>query len=84
MSNENLQCPQCNSTDVMFSKKRQVYVCEDCGHEFVLPDSPGEAEDDRAAVVEEVAPGPTRVFLSYAREDDEPFEIGRASCRERV
>lgn len=25
-------CPKCNSANVIFSKKRSAYVCEDCGH----------------------------------------------------
>jgi transcription initiation factor TFIIIB Brf1 subunit/transcription initiation factor TFIIB len=27
-------CPQCNSVNVIFSKKRRLHVCEDCGHSF--------------------------------------------------
>jgi transcription initiation factor TFIIIB Brf1 subunit/transcription initiation factor TFIIB len=33
-----LRCPQCSSENVIFSKKRGAYVCEDCGH--VLPEKP--------------------------------------------
>lgn len=29
-------CPKCASANIMFSKKRNLHVCEDCGHEFVL------------------------------------------------
>ena len=29
-------CPQCGSTDVLFSKKRQQYICEDCQHLFTV------------------------------------------------
>ena len=31
-------CPKCNSENIIFSKKRDAYICEDCGH--VLPDLP--------------------------------------------
>src|ERR1039458_5485222 len=32
------QCPKCASANVVLSKKRGAYVCEDCGH--VLPEAP--------------------------------------------
>lgn len=28
------RCPGCGSDNIYFSKKRQVYVCEDCELEF--------------------------------------------------
>ncbi len=73
MSNVPVTCPKCSSENVMFSKKRQVYVCEECGHEFVSHQSQQNAEDGDTAVAAEVASGLVRVFLSYARGDDEPF-----------
>lgn len=29
-----IKCIKCGSKDVMFSKKRNLYICEDCGHTF--------------------------------------------------
>ena len=34
MDSAKIACPKCNSEDVAFSKKRQLYVCADCHHEF--------------------------------------------------
>jgi WD40 repeat protein len=31
-----ITCPKCGSDDVTFSKKKQLYVCPDCHHEFVV------------------------------------------------
>ena len=31
-------CPKCASANIIFSKKRGAYVCEDCAH--VLPEAP--------------------------------------------
>lgn len=47
------RCPECPSENVIFSKKRGVYVCEDCGHEFT-PDKPFV---------------PQRIFLSYGHDE---------------
>jgi len=33
-----LHCPNCSSANVIFSKKRRAYACEDCGQ--VLPEAP--------------------------------------------
>ncbi len=38
--NQIIHCPNCPSTNVIFSKKRGAYVCEDC--EQVLPEKPVE------------------------------------------
>ena len=27
-------CPVCNSINIYYSKKKQLYICEDCGYEF--------------------------------------------------
>ena len=48
-------CPKCPSVNVIFSKKRSVYVCENCGHEF--------AQEKSAASM--------RIFLSYGHDDNE-------------
>lgn len=50
-----LYCPRCKSTNVIFSKKRQKYICEDCDLE--LP--------------QEVRVEPLRIFLSYGHDDNE-------------
>ena len=34
-------CLKCSSGNVVFSKKRKVNVCEDCGHQFGVPPSGG-------------------------------------------
>jgi WD40 repeat protein len=60
---ESIRCPKCDSQHVMFSTKRQVYICEDCEHTW-QPGGQGASSTD---------PGGTRVFLSYAREDDKAF-----------
>ena len=44
-----VKCIDCGSTDVMFSKKRGVYICEDCACEF----TPGEKKQ------------PKRIFISH-------------------
>jgi hypothetical protein len=33
---ETVKCPKCGSEDVMFSKKKQLYICEDCSNEFTV------------------------------------------------
>lgn len=53
MSEVTVTCPECSSENVMFSKKRQVYVCEDCGHIFTV----------------ETPFVPKRVFISYGHDD---------------
>jgi transcription initiation factor TFIIIB Brf1 subunit/transcription initiation factor TFIIB len=50
-----IQCPKCPSKNVIFSKKRRVYICEDCGLEFVL---------EKSAVL-------MRIFLSYGHDENE-------------
>lgn len=47
------KCPKCNSQDTMFSKKKQVFICEDCEHEFTV---------EKEFV-------PRRVFISYGRDE---------------
>jgi len=49
----NIRCPACGSENVMFSRKRQLYLCEDCDHEF--------------AVAKGFSP--KRVFLSYGHDE---------------
>ena len=48
-----LQCPKCHLVNVIFSKKRNLYVCEDCGSEFVV-DKPFIAR---------------RIFISYGHDE---------------
>ena len=48
-----LLCPLCNSANTLFSKKKQVWICEDCDHTFV----------------EEKTVIPLRIFISYGRDD---------------
>ncbi len=33
---EKIECPHCGSTDILFSKKRQQHICEDCQRAFQL------------------------------------------------
>lgn len=46
-------CPECGSEDVTFSEKRQLYVCLDCNHKFII----------------EKEFSPLRVFLSYGHDE---------------
>jgi hypothetical protein len=48
-----IHCPNCPSENVIFSKKRGVHVCEDCGHEFT-PEKPFVTQ---------------RIFLSYGHDE---------------
>lgn len=50
------RCPGCGSDNIYFSKKRQVYVCEDCELEFA--DEKTESQ------------GKT-IFFSYAHDENE-------------
>ncbi len=50
-----IHCPKCASVNVIFSKKRVVNVCEDCGSEFAA-DKPST---------------PLRIFLSYGHDANE-------------
>jgi len=36
MEQQDITCPKCDYEDVVFSKKRQHYVCPDCRHEFAI------------------------------------------------
>jgi len=49
----NIHCPNCQSENVIFSKKRGVHVCEDCEHEFT---------PEKLVV-------PQRIFLSYGHDE---------------
>jgi hypothetical protein len=53
--NKSIQCPKCSSENVVFSKKRGVNFCEDCGFEFTP----------------EVPISPLRIFLSYGHDASE-------------
>ena len=48
-----IRCPECASANVIFSKKRNLHVCEDCDCEFV-PEKPFVAK---------------RVFISYGHDE---------------
>jgi transcription initiation factor TFIIIB Brf1 subunit/transcription initiation factor TFIIB len=50
-----IQCPKCKSANVMFSKKRNLHICEDCQCEFVP----------------EKVVKPMRIFLSYGHDANE-------------
>ena len=52
---EQIRCPKCGSENVIFSKKRSIHVCEDCGHDFT----------PATTVV------PLRIFLSYGHDSNE-------------
>jgi hypothetical protein len=47
------ECPDCGSRDVLFSRKRQQYICEDCQNAFVV---------EKPTV-------PRRIFLSYGHDE---------------
>ena len=62
------KCPACGSPEVMFVKKRQVHLCGDCSHEFVLdttdfgddnPSDPGSFQVDQSS---------THIRVSYVPE----------------
>ena len=36
---QEIKCPGCGSLNIFFSKKEQLYKCEDCQHQF-LPEKP--------------------------------------------
>lgn len=55
MTNKTIRCLECASENVVFSKKRGVSVCEDCGHEFIA--------------AKPIAP--LRIFLSYGHDSNE-------------
>lgn len=49
------RCLNCNSENIYFSKKRNIYVCEDCGNNFLL----------------EKSFLPQKIFLSYGHDKNE-------------
>ena len=49
---EPVVCPSCGSADVLYSEKRQQFICEDCDHRFVA---------EQSFV-------PKRIFLSYGHD----------------
>ncbi len=55
MANQTIHCPRCTSENLVFSKKRGVHVCEDCGREF----TPARTF------------APLRIFLSYGHDNNE-------------
>lgn len=49
-----IKCPKCGSEYVIFSKKKKVFLCEDCENEFVL----------------EKKIEPQKIFLSYGHDEN--------------
>ena len=69
MNNERMHCPEYGSDKVRYRPNRDNWICDEC-------DQVWEAEHPQecAVKINAAAPsGPARVFLSCAREDDEPF-----------
>jgi len=61
-------CPRCNQADTLYSKKRELHICEDCGHEFA-PEKPF---------------NPQRIFISYGHDEHTSLAIQlREDLRER-
>lgn len=52
-------CPACGSTDLLFSDRRQEYLCEDCAHRWPLP-APDPALDWPAGL----SPGDLPTYLA--------------------
>lgn len=52
---EDIICPECGSENTFFSKKRNIYVCEDCECEFS----------------NEVKNHAKKIFFSYAHDENE-------------
>ena len=74
---DEIRCPKCASANVIFSKKRLVNVCEDCGHEFgvppsggTTPQSPRRSRGDEAPT-SSAANHPLRIFLGYGHDANE-------------
>ena len=59
-------CPKCGSLNTMFSKKRQISICGDCDHDWDVTATAAVAPQEETA-------RQNRIFLSYSRNDDEPF-----------
>ena len=57
---ENVKCPKCGSSDVTFRRKRRVFICDDCDHQFEPAAAPDEAPAGERR---------PRLFLSYGRRD---------------
>jgi TIR domain/AAA ATPase domain len=54
-----VHCPHCSSAHVIFSKKRNLHVCEDCGRELTV----------------EKFFAPQRLFLSYGHDEHVSFAL---------
>ena len=65
MNNDN--CSKCGSNNTYFSKKRQLFVCEDCGHEFTNNTQANEL----------------RLFFSYGHDANEPIVMRLKSDLEK-
>lgn len=51
-----IKCPECGTSEPMFSARRQCYICEECGHEWAKMDEPVT---------------PLRIFLRYGHDANE-------------
>jgi tetratricopeptide (TPR) repeat protein len=56
---ERIECPECGSADVMFSSRKQRYVCVDCSKEF---------EAGKKI-------NPRRIFLSYGHDENSDLAL---------
>ena len=72
-------CPNCGSENIYFSKKRNIYICEDCGDGFVKPAQESEKRLEKPVQEEEkrlekpVQESEKRLEKS-ARESEKRFE----------
>lgn len=55
------RCPFCSSEDIYYSKKRKLYVCEDCDETFLEEEPQNSAETDKTAQEHEL-------FFSYGHD----------------
>lgn len=53
---QNITCPKCGGDNTMFSKKRNLYICEDCDNKF---------KSDKTTLCQ------LRIFLSYGHDHNE-------------
>jgi hypothetical protein len=53
---EDLKCPKCGSLNILYSKMRDLYICEDCSNEF----------KPEKAILSKL-----RIFLSYGHDQNE-------------
>ena len=56
---EEIVCPECGSTNILYSNKRRLHICEDCAHQF----TPNRAKPKR------------RIFISYGHDPHAAFAV---------